>query len=108
MGYGIPAAISARLVHPDRPVVCFVGDGGAMMTGQEVATAIHYGIDPVILVVNNNAYGTIRMHQERDHPGRGMACELTNPNYAEWAQSFGAFGEVVEKTEEFQPASSGR
>ncbi|MDP6389784.1 MAG: thiamine pyrophosphate-binding protein, partial [Alphaproteobacteria bacterium] len=104
MGYGIPAAISARLVHPDRPVVCFVGDGGAMMTGQEVATAIHYGIDPVILVVNNNAYGTIRMHQERDHPGRGMACELTNPNYAEWAQSFGAFGEVVEKTEEFQPA----
>ena len=104
MGYGIPAAISARLVHPDRPVVCFVGDGGAMMTGQEVATAIHYGIDPVILVVNNNAYGTIRMHQEREHPGRGMACDLTNPNFAAWAESFGAFGEVVEKTEDFRPA----
>ncbi len=104
MGYGIPAAIAARLVHPDRPVVAFVGDGGAMMSGQEIATAVHYGIDPVILVVNNNAFGTIRMHQEREHPDRVIATELTNPDYAAWAESFGASGEIVERTEDFAPA----
>ena len=104
MGYGIPAAISARLVHPDRPVVCFVGDGGAMMSGQEVATAMQYGSDPVILVINNNSFGTIRMHQERDYPDRPHATDLSNPDYAKWAESFGAFGAVVERTEDFAPA----
>ncbi len=104
MGYGIPAAIAARLLHPDRPVVGFVGDGGCLMTGQEIATAVHYGIDPVILVVNNDMYGTIRMHQERDYPGRVMSTALTNPEFAVWAKSFGAFGELVTKTEQFPAA----
>lgn len=104
MGYGIPAAIAARLVHPDRPVVGFCGDGGAMMSGQELATAVHHGIDPVILVINNNMYGTIRMHQERDYPGRESATGLTNPNFAAWAQSFGAYGEQVTRTEQFPDA----
>jgi acetolactate synthase-1/2/3 large subunit len=101
MGYGVPAAIAARLVFPDRPVVGFVGDGGALMSGQEIATAVHHGIDPVIIVVNNNSYGTIRMHQERDYPGRTHATDLTNPEFAVWAKSFGAFGELVTRTEAF-------
>ena len=103
MGYGIPAAISARLVRPERPVVCFVGDGGAMMSGQEVATAVQYGSDPIILVINNNSYGTIRMHQERDYPDRTLATTLVNPDFAKWAESFGAYGAVVEHTEDFEP-----
>ena len=103
MGYGIPAAISARLVRPDRPVVCFVGDGGAMMSGQEVATAVQYGSDPIILVINNNSYGTIRMHQERDYPDRTLATNLVNPDFAKWAESFGGYGVVVERTEDFAP-----
>ena len=103
MGYSIPAAISARLTRPDRPVVCFVGDGGAMMSGQEVATAVQYGSDPIILILNNNAYGTIRMHQERDYPNRTLATELVNPDFAKWAHSFGAYGAVVERTEDFAP-----
>jgi acetolactate synthase-1/2/3 large subunit len=104
MGYGVPAAVAARLVHPDRPVVGFCGDGGALMTGQEIATAIHHGIDPIILIVNNNMFGTIRMHQERDYPGRAYATDLTNPDFAHWAQSFGAHAEVVAATAEFAPA----
>ena len=103
MGYGIPAAISARLVRPERPVVCFVGDGGAMMSGQEVATAVQYGSDPIILVINNNSYGTIRMHQERDYPDRSLATTLVNPDFAKWAESFGAYGAVVERTKDFEP-----
>jgi acetolactate synthase-1/2/3 large subunit len=104
MGYGVPAAVTARLVHPDRPVVAFVGDGGMLMTGQELATALHHDIDPVILVINNNMYGTIRMHQERDYPDRVHGTSLTNPDFAEWAKTFGAHGERVTRTEEFAPA----
>ncbi len=104
MGYGVPAAIGAKATAPDRPVVCFVGDGGFMMTGQEISTAMHFGIAPVILVINNNMYGTIRMHQEREYPGRTIATDLTNPDFAQYARSFGAFGEVVEETDEFAPA----
>jgi len=102
MGYAIPAAISARLTSPNRPVVAFVGDGGAMMSGQEIATAMQYGSDPIILVLNNNCYGTIRMHQERDYPNRILATELKNPDFAKWAESFGAYGAIVEKTEDFE------
>jgi acetolactate synthase-1/2/3 large subunit len=104
MGYAVPAAIAARLAYPDRPVVGFVGDGGALMTGQEIATAVHHGVDPVIILVNNNAYGTIRMHQERDYPGRTHATELTNPEFSVWAKSFGAYGELVSRTDEFPDA----
>ncbi|MCY4221091.1 MAG: thiamine pyrophosphate-binding protein [Thiotrichales bacterium] len=104
MGYGIPAAIAARHVYPDRPVVAFCGDGGALMTGQEIATAVHHGIDPVILVVNNAMYGTIRMHQEREYPDRPIATGLTNPDFTAWAESFGAFAARVERTDEFPGA----
>ena len=104
MGYGIPAAIAARHVHPDRPVVAFCGDGGALMTGQEIATAVHHGIDPVILVVNNSMYGTIRMHQEREYPDRVIGTDLTNPDFVAWARSFGAFAARVERTDEFPDA----
>jgi acetolactate synthase-1/2/3 large subunit len=104
MGYGIPAAIAARLAHPDRPAIAFCGDGGALMSGQELATAVQHGIDPVILLINNNMFGTIRMHQERDYPGRTVATDLTNPDFAAWARSFGAHGETVERTEQFPEA----
>jgi acetolactate synthase-1/2/3 large subunit len=104
MGYGVPAAIAAKLVQADRPVVCFVGDGGFGMTGQEIATALQYGSAPVILVVNNNMYGTIRMHQEREYPGRVIATDLKNPDFGALARAFGAHGEVVEKTSEFAGA----
>ena len=104
MGYCVPAAIAARLANPNRPVIGFVGDGGFMMSGQEFATAVHYGVDPILIVVNNNMYGTIRMHQERDYPDRTIATGLTNPNFVKWAESFGAFGALVERTEDFVPA----
>ena len=104
MGYGIPAAIAARHAYPDRPVVAFCGDGGALMTGQEIATAVHHGIDPVILVVNNAMYGTIRMHQEREYPDRVIATDLTNPDFVAWAESFGAFAAKVECTGDFPGA----
>ena len=104
MGYCVPAAIGARLASPNRPVIGFVGDGGFMMSSQEFATAAHHGVDPIIILVNNNMYGTIRMHQERDYPERTIATELTNPDFVAWAKSFGAFSALVEKTEEFAPA----
>ncbi len=104
MGYGLPAAVAAAAVHPERRVVCFVGDGGVMMSAQEIATAVHHGFKPIILVVNNGIYGTIRMHQEREYPGRRSATDLTNPDFAAFAQSFGAFGETVEKDDDFAGA----
>jgi acetolactate synthase-1/2/3 large subunit len=104
MGYGVPAAIGAKVVFPDRCVVCFVGDGGFMMTGQELATAFHHSAAPIILVFNNQMYGTIRMHQERHYPGRVSGTQLTNPDFAKYIDSFGGHGEIVERTEELVPA----
>ncbi len=104
MGYGVPAGIAAKAVHPERIVVSFAGDGDFLMTGQELATAMHYGLAPVIVVVNNGMYGTIRMHQEREFPGRVYGTELTNPDFAAYARAFGAHGETVERTEDFAPA----
>jgi acetolactate synthase-1/2/3 large subunit len=104
MGYGVPAAIAAKLVHPDRPVLCFAGDGGFMMTGQELATAVQYGANVVFLVVNNGLYGTIRMYQEREYPNRYPATELRNPDFAAYARAFGAHGETVRETAEFPAA----
>ena len=104
MGYGVPAAVAAKAVAPDRPVICFVGDGGMLMTGQEIATALQHGIAPVIIVVNNNMYGTIRMHQERDYPARVHGTALVNPDFAALARAYGAHGETVETTEDFAPA----
>ena len=104
MGYGVPAGIAAKLVAPDKPVVSFVGDGGFMMTGNELATAMHHGIAPVILVFNNSMYGTIRLHQEMRFPTRVSGTDLTNPDFAKFAESFGAYGAAIEKTEDFGPA----
>jgi acetolactate synthase-1/2/3 large subunit len=104
MGYGVPAAIGAAITNPGRCVVCFVGDGGALMTGQELATAFHHGAAPIIMVFNNGMYGTIRMYQERAYPGRVSGTALTNPDFARFIESFGGHGEVVTATEELVPA----
>ncbi|EWY36459.1 thiamine pyrophosphate protein [Skermanella stibiiresistens SB22] len=104
MGYSVPAAVAAKLVHRDRMVVGFVGDGGFQMSGQELATAMHTGAAPIILLFNNGMFGTIRMHQEKRYPDRVSATALTNPDFAALAQSYGAFGAVVERTEQFAPA----
>lgn len=104
MGYGLPAAISAKLSFPDRTVICWAGDGCFLMTGQEIATAVHYGLPIVIIVVNNRMYGTIRMHQEKNYPGRVLGTSLTNPNFAQYAKSFGAEGEVIEHRKDFRAA----
>ena len=104
MGYGVPSAIAAKLVHPDRSVVSFTGDGDFLMTGQELATAMQYGLSIIFIVVNNGMYGTIRMHQEREHPGRVSGTELKNPDFAALARAYGLHGEIVEKTADFEPA----
>lgn len=104
MGYGTPAAIAAKAVYPDRPVVCFAGDGCFLMTGQELATAVQYGLSIIVVVVNNGMYGTIRMHQERKYPGRVIATDLRNPNFVVLAQAYGAYGERVERTADFPAA----
>ena len=104
MGYGFPAAIAAKLMHPDREAICFAGDGDFLMTGQEMATAVQYGANVVTVVVDNGAYGTIRAHQERRYPGRVMATELKNPDFAAYARAFGGWGIRVERTAEFPDA----
>lgn len=104
MGYSVPAAIAAGLVDPSRPVVCFAGDGCFLMSGQELATATQYGVKVVFLVVNNGMYGTIRMHQERRFPGRVIATDLVNPDFAAYARAFGLHSEVVQETDEFPAA----
>jgi acetolactate synthase I/II/III large subunit len=104
MGYGVPAAIAAKAVHPDRPVVCLTGDGDFLMTGQELATAVQEELGIVVLVVNNAMYGTIRMHQERHYPGRVVGTDLRNPDFVAYAHAFGAHGALVERSEDFAAA----
>ena len=104
MGYSVPAAIGAKIAFPDRMVVSLVGDGGFLMTGQEIATAFHHQVAPIVLVFNNGMYGTIRMHQEREHPYRISGTALTNPDFARFIEAFGGYGEVVEETAAFAPA----
>jgi acetolactate synthase-1/2/3 large subunit len=104
MGYGFPAAIAAKLRHPERVVVAFAGDGCFLMNGAELATAVQYGANVVTLVVNNGMYGTIRMHQERAYPGRVVGTDLVNPDFVAYARAFGAYGALVERTEEFGAA----
>ena len=104
MGYGVPAAIAAKSLYPARTVVALAGDGCFMMSAQEIATAMQYGLGVVFIVVNNGHYGTIRMHQERHYPGRVHGTQLTNPDFAAFAQAFGAHGEVIESTAGFLPA----
>jgi acetolactate synthase-1/2/3 large subunit len=104
MGYGIPAAIAAKVVHPDRTVVCVSGDGDFLMSGHELAAAVQEKVQVVVLVVNNGMYGTIRMHQERLFPGRVVGTDLVNPDFAALALAFGAYGEVVVRSEDFPDA----
>jgi len=104
MGYGYPAGVAAKLAAPKRTVIAVCGDGDFLMNGQEVATAVQHGANFVALVVNNGLYGTIRMHQEREYPGRVFGTDLRNPDFAAYARAFGAHGETVERTEDFAPA----
>jgi acetolactate synthase-1/2/3 large subunit len=104
MGYSVPAAVAAKIAEPARTVVAVAGDGEFLMNGQEFATAVQYGAAIVVLVVNNGMYGTIRMHQEREYPGRVCGTELKNPDFAAYARAFGGHGETVERTADFRPA----
>ncbi|MGN6770456.1 MAG: thiamine pyrophosphate-binding protein [Rhizobiaceae bacterium] len=104
MGYGVPAAVAAKKLHPDRCVVAFSGDGCFLMNGQEFATAVQYDLPIIVVLVDNGMYGTIRMHQEREYPGRVSGTALRNPDFAHYARSFGGHGETVRSTDEFAPA----
>jgi acetolactate synthase-1/2/3 large subunit len=101
MGYGLPAAIAAKLAAPERMVIACVGDGGFGMTGQELATAIRYGTAIIVFVFNNSMFGTIRMHQERAYPGRVIGTGLSNPDFVALARAYGAHGERIETTAAF-------
>src|SRR6267378_2905734 len=104
MGYGFPAALAAKVAEPKRPVIAVCGDGDFLMNGQELATAVQYGTTFVALIVNNGLYGTIRMHQEREYPGRVYGTSLQNPDFVAYARAFGAHGESVARTADFAPA----
>ncbi|MFT4463528.1 MAG: thiamine pyrophosphate-dependent enzyme [Sodalis sp. (in: enterobacteria)] len=104
MGYSRPAAITAKLLHPDRPVVCFVDDGCFQMSSEELATAVQYGVNIVIIVFNNNLYGPIRIHEENRLAGRAHGTDLVNPDFCALAQAYGAHGEAVTATADFMPA----
>jgi acetolactate synthase-1/2/3 large subunit len=104
MGYGVPAAVAMKRLYPERPVVCIAGDGDFLMNGQEFATAVQYGLPLVVVIADNGIYGTIRMHQERDYPGRVVATDLRNPDFPAYARAFGGFGATVERTADFPAA----
>ncbi len=104
MGYGVPAAIAAKITHPDRTVICAAGDGCFMMTAQELATAVQYQANVIFLVFNNSMYGTIRMHQEKHYPGRVVGTDLVNPDFVAYAVAFGAYGEKIASTDDFPGA----
>ena len=104
MGYGLPAAVAAKVAEPDRTVVCFAGDGDVQMTIQELGTAMQADARPIVLVLDNSSWGTIRMHQELHHPGRVSATDLVNPDFVAIAAAYGMHAERVERTEEFAPA----
>jgi len=104
MGYGVPAAVAAKIVDPNRVVVCWTGDGDASMSIMELAVAMQHGLDPIILLVNNGMLATMRMHQERRYPGRVFGSDLVNPDFVQLARAFGAYAEVVERTKDFEAA----
>jgi acetolactate synthase-1/2/3 large subunit len=104
MGYGFPAALAMKSLYPERAVVCIAGDGDFLMTGQDLATAVQYELPVIVVVADNGLYGTIRMHQERDYPGRVVATALRNPDFVAYAKAFGAFGVRVDKTADFPAA----
>jgi acetolactate synthase I/II/III large subunit len=104
MGYGVPAALAMKRLYPERTVVCLAGDGDFLMNGQEFATAVQYDLPFITVIVDNGMYGTIRMHQEREYPGRISATDLRNPDFPAYARAFGGFGASVERTEDFPAA----
>jgi acetolactate synthase I/II/III large subunit len=104
MGYGVPAAVAMKRLYPERTIICVAGDGDFLMNGQEFATAVQYGLPFIVLIADNGIYGTIRMHQEREYPGRIIATDLRNPDFAAYARAFGGFGASVERTEDFPAA----
>jgi acetolactate synthase-1/2/3 large subunit len=104
MGYGVPAAVAAKALHPERVVLSWNGDGCFLMNGQELATAVQYGLGVIFVVIDNGMYGTIRMHQERTYPERVSGTDLRNPDFAALARAYGATGETVVRTAEFAPA----
>ena len=104
MGYGLPAAIAAKLQEPERTVVCVAGDGCFQMTGQELACAVQTGVNIIVLVIDNGMYGTIRMHQEGNYPGRVSATNLLNPDFVALAQAYGAYAEQVASARDFPVA----
>jgi acetolactate synthase I/II/III large subunit len=104
MGYGVPAAVAMKRLYPERTVICVAGDGDFLMNGQEFATAVQYNLPFITIIADNGMYGTIRMHQEREYPGRVSATDLRNPNFADYARAFGGFGISVERTEDFPAA----
>lgn len=104
MGYGVPAAVAAKVAHPDRTVVCFAGDGDFQMNCQELGTAMQAGAQPIILILNNGIYGTIRMHQEKTYPERISGTTLENPDFVTLAKAYGYHAEHVAKTEDFEAA----
>jgi acetolactate synthase-1/2/3 large subunit len=104
MGYGFPAALAAKVVHPDRPAVCFAGDGCFLMASQELATAVMYRLPIILIVIDNSCYGSIRFHQEKYFPGRVVATDLLSPDFVALAKSYGAYAERVEATEDFAAA----
>jgi acetolactate synthase-1/2/3 large subunit len=104
MGYSLPAALAMQILHPQRTVVSMTGDGDFLMTGQDFATAVQYKLPVIVVIYDNGQYGTIRMHQEREYPGRVIATQLHNPDFVAYAQAFGGFGVKVEKTADFPAA----
>ncbi|NNL74306.1 MAG: thiamine pyrophosphate-binding protein, partial [Silicimonas sp.] len=104
MGYGLPAAIAAKIVHPGRIVICFAGDGDFQMNAVELGTAMQAGAAPVVLILNNGSYGTIRMHQERNYPARVFGTDLENPDFVALAKAYGMLGEKIESTADFADA----
>ena len=104
MGYGLPAAVAACIAEPSRTVVCFAGDGDFQMNCQELATAAQYGARPIVLILNNGIYGTIRAHQERHYPTRVSGTDMVNPDFAALARAYGMHGERVAATADFPAA----
>ncbi|NNE88968.1 MAG: thiamine pyrophosphate-binding protein [Silicimonas sp.] len=104
MGYGLPAAIAAKVHHPERTVLCFAGDGDFQMNAVELGTAMQANAQPIVMILNNGSYGTIRMHQEKHYPHRVSGTELQNPDFVALARAYGFHGERVETTEDFVPA----
>jgi acetolactate synthase I/II/III large subunit len=104
MGYGLPAAVAAKLRHPERMVICLAGDGCLQMTIQELSTARQHGADIVVMIANNGRYGTIRMHQEKHYPGRVSGTDLFNPDYVQLAQAYGGTGHRITAMDELTPA----